>query len=149
MHRADRNESISQIVFEGNALFKSITYDTGGETWTFNFTNDISISASTLWRLLYNKRIKLVSTDHLQKFGLPKPLDIIEEVSTMLSAQTLTKINISNLTADLHLEFSGNMEIEIFISSGGYESYNMYIGYKQFIGMGMGEIAVFERTKTE
>lgn len=111
----------------------------------FNFKNNVSFSASTLWRLLKDDRIVLVSADHGEQFGLPKLVDAVNEFTQLLTGQTLTKIQIKKNTADLILTMTNGFEIEIFISSGGYESYNLHADNKQYIGMGMGDIAIFNR----
>jgi hypothetical protein len=139
---AQHNKLDQDIIISVESLFDQISYDDNADSWVFNFRNNISLTASTLWRLLKDKRIVLVSADHGQKFGLPKPIDTVNELTQRLTGQTLTIINIKKNTADLVLTLTDSFEIEIFISSGGYESYNIYIDKKQYIGMGMGDIAI-------
>ena len=70
----------------------------------FNFKNDISLFASTLWRLLKDDQIVKVSADHGQQFGLPKPVDASNELSKMLTGQTLINIQVKKNTADIILK---------------------------------------------
>ena len=138
------NKLDQDIFISADSLFDSITYDIDADSWMFNFNSNISLFASTLWRLLKDDRIILVSADHGQQFGLPKPVDVVNQFTQILTGQTLTKIQIKKNTADLILTLTNSFEIEIFISSSGYESYNLQADNKQFIGMGMGDIAIFD-----
>lgn len=87
----------------------------------------------TIWRLLNDSRIILVSTDHGQQFGLSKPVDAVKELSEALNGHKLTKIKIKKNKADLVLTLTSGFKIDFFISSGGYESYNLHIDNKQYI----------------
>jgi hypothetical protein len=138
-----QNNLNQDISISADSLFDQISYDNNADCWRFNFKNNVSISASTLWRLLKDDKIVLVSTDNGQQFGLPKPVDTVNEFTQLLTGQTLTKIQIKKKTADLILTLTNGFEIEIFISSGGYESYNLHADNNQYIGMGMGDIAIF------
>jgi len=60
-----------------------------------------------------------------------------------LIGQLLLEIKIKKDTADLMLTLTNNLQVEVFISSRGYESYNIHVGKINYIGMGMGDIAIF------
>lgn len=137
------NKLDQDIVIVTDTSFDSVTYDNEAESWIFNFTDNICLSATTLWRLLKNDRIVLVSADHGHQFGLPKPVNAVSELLGLLTGQKLTNIKIKRNTADLILTLTDGYAIEVFISSGGYESYNLHADNKQYIGMGMGDIAIF------
>lgn len=137
------NKLVQDIVITTDSIFDSISFDSNADNWMFNFKNNVSLFASTLWRLLKDDQIILVSADHGQQFGLPKPVDAVNELSTLLTGQKLTNIKIKRNTADLILTLTDGFQMEIFISSGGYESYNLHADNKQYIGMGMGDIAIF------
>lgn len=126
-----------------DSSFDAVTYDNNADSWMFNFNDNISLFAATLWRLLKDDQIILVSADNGQQFGLPKPVDAVSELSGLLTGQKLTNIKIKKNTADIILTLTAGYVIEIFISSGGYESYNLHTDNKQYIGMGMGDIAIF------
>jgi hypothetical protein len=129
--------------FSCNALFQSVSYDNGAEAWSFFFADNISFSISAFWRLLKNNEIWLVSLDQGHTFGLETPLSIVEEVEKLLVGQYLTRIDIKEGTGDLVLKLTDGMQIQAFISSTGYETYNFNYGNKRYIGMGAGEIALF------
>jgi hypothetical protein len=137
------NKLDQDITITANSIFDSVSYDENADSWIINFRNNISLFASTLWRLLKDDQIQLVSTDHGQQFGLPKPVDIVKELSDLLSGQILIEIKIKKNTADIVLTLTDSFQIEIFISSGGYESYSIHADNKQYIGMGMGDVAIF------
>jgi hypothetical protein len=130
------------IIISTDCSFDSVSYDNEANSWMVNFKFDVSLFASTLWRLLKDDRIILVSADHGQQFALPKPVDIVTEFSRLLIEQKLINIKIKRNTADLILTLTNGYTIEAFISSGGYESYCLNAGKKQYIGMGMGDIAI-------
>jgi hypothetical protein len=137
------NKLDQEIVIATDSGFNSVTYDNNADSWMFSFRDNISLFAATLWRLLKDDQIILVSADHGQQFGLPKPVDAVIELSGLLTGQKLTNIKIKKNTADLILTLTDGYAIEVFISSGGYESYNLHADNKQYIGMGMGDIAIF------
>jgi hypothetical protein len=137
------NKLDQDIIIPADSLFDQISYDKNADSWMFNFKSRISLFSSTLWRLLKDDRIVLVSADHGQQFGLPKPVDAVKELSKLLTGHKLTEIKIKKNTADLIFTLTGSFNIEFFISSGGYESYNLHVANKQYIGMGMGDIAIF------
>lgn len=139
-----QHKKLDQDIFiSTDSLFDQISYDNNADSWMFNFKNNISLFASTLWRILKDDQIVLVSADHGQQFGLPKPVDVVNELKQLLTGHTLTKIQIKKNTADLKLTLTSGYKIEFFISSGGYELYNLHVDNKQYIGMGMGDIAIF------
>lgn len=133
-----------ELIIKTNSIFKSVTYDKDSDSWYFVFTDKIAFNVSTLWRLLENRQIKLVSLDNGQEFGLSEPIDLILALTEKLNGKSLLEIKIKQETADLNLILTDNIEIEIFISSSGYESYNFSVDRKNYIGMGGGEIAEFE-----
>lgn len=130
------------IVIAVDSIFVSVTNDLVDDSWVIIFSNDVSVSITALWRLLKDERIKLISADHGHTFGLPKPVDVNTELTTCLTGKKLTSIIIMQNTADMVLVFTDGFKIVIFISSGGYESYNLRVGRKQYIGMGMGDIEI-------
>jgi hypothetical protein len=128
--------------FRTNSLFQGITYDENADSWILSFSDKIGIVVSGFWRLLEKSQIALVSTDHDNLFGHSQPVDIPALFTKIISGKYLEQVLIKS-TGDLLLTFSSMIEIEIFISSTGYESYNLNIEGQQYIGLGGGEIAVF------
>jgi hypothetical protein len=129
--------------FSCNVLFQSVSYDNGAEAWSFVFADNISFNISAFWRLLKNKEIWVVSIDQGHKFGHEIPLNILEEVEKLLTGKQLTSIDIKEGTGDLVLELTDGIQIQVFISSTGYESYAFNFGNERYIGMGAGQVAIF------
>jgi hypothetical protein len=137
------NSNDSDIIIDTTCVFEAISFDVQTDRWVINFNDNISFSVTSFWRLLENGRIKFVSLEQGQQFGLPKPIDLPIELTGLLKNQKLTQIKISKYTSDLTLTFAEHFQIDIYISSGGHESYDFIVNGQQYIGMGMGEIAVF------
>jgi len=127
-----------------NSLFQSVAYDTDADSWRFSFSDNINFITQAIWRLLKNKKIQWVSLDNGQQFGLQNPIDLIEELTSELTGKHLLKIIVNPNTADLLLNLTDNLQIEIFICSSGYESYNFSIDRKNYIGMGSGDLAIYD-----
>lgn len=134
----------NELTFKTNSKFQSVTFDKYADSWYIVFTDKIAFNVSAFWRLLNDKQIQLVSLDHGHQFGLPKPLELCELLTEALTGKSLLEIKVKQNTADLLLTLTDNFELEIFIASTGYETYNFSIDKKNYIGMGSGEIAVFD-----
>ena len=132
------------LIFKTTASFNSATYDKDGESWHFIFDNKIWITSSGFWRLLKSNKIVSISLDNGHQFGLPEPLDLVQELNNILTGKKLLKIVVENDTSDINLFISDDIKIEIFISSTGYETYEFGIENKRYIGLGSGEIAIIE-----
>jgi len=134
----------TDLIIKTSSNFQYVSFDKDADCWYIVFTDKIAFNISTFWRLLNDKHIELVSLDHGHQFGLPNPIDLRQLLTDALTGRTLFEIKVKKNTADLLLTFSDNLEIEVFISSTGYETYNFSVDKKKYIGMGGGEIAVFE-----
>jgi len=134
---------MDELSFNTNSLFEEIRYDPNSNDWIFSFSHSISVLVSSFWRLLDNGKISLVSLDHGHQFGMPNSVDMTELLSGSLTGKALTGMHVVKNTGDLRLSFTDNMEIEIFITSTGYESYQFGINGKTYIALGGGDIAIF------
>lgn len=132
-----------QEIFKTNVQYKELLHDNGAHSWVFNFENDVAVSSEGFWRLLQDQEIVWVSMDHGHKFGLPAPVDLVNEVNMRLLGTALQEIEICEGTGDLKLRLSSGYMIEIFIASTGYETWNFSINGKHYIGMGGGEYAFY------
>jgi hypothetical protein len=130
-------------IFKTDLPFDQVTYDRDGDSWTFKFRTDY-FTAYGLWRILENRKIRFVSLDNGHQFGLPKPIDLVTEVNELLKNKRLETIIIKPDTSDLQLILNDNFEIEIFITSSGYETYQFSFDSKKYIGQGSGDIAIFQ-----
>ena len=133
---------MDELIFKTSQDFKQVTFDTETESWRFKFKTDY-FNCSGLWRILKSKKIERVSLDNGQQFGLPNPINLENEVNELLKDKKLEAIIIKKDTSDLQLILTDNLEIEIFISSSGYETYDFSFDSKRYIGQGSGDIAIF------
>ena len=136
----------TELTIKTNSLFNSVSYDKNADSWKFSFSDNIEINTQTIWRILKNKKIQWVSLDNGEQFGLSSPINLIEILNSELSGKYLLEIIVNPYTADLLLNLTDNLQIEILISSSGYESYNFSIDKKIYVGMGSGDIAIFDRS---
>ena len=134
----------SNLTFITNCLFESITFDKDADSWSLSFADNIYVIASGFWRLLERNNIVFVSFDNGHQFGLPKPLDLVDEVNKVLTGMSLTRIEVDKDTADLTLTLTSEFKLQIFIASSGYETYDFSINNKRYMGLGSGEIAIFD-----
>jgi hypothetical protein len=135
---------VSELNFTINSLFKEVNYDIDADSWSFIFADKIGVVVSGFWRLLEKNQILLVSLDHGHKFGLPKPLDLSEEIKKLLSGKNLIKIHVDKDTADLTLTLTDHFKLQVYIASSGYETYDFSVGDKHYIGLGSGDIAIMD-----
>lgn len=133
-----------ELIFKTNSPFDSVSFDRSTNDWCFLFTDKIYVIASGFWRLIKSDRIIFVSFDNGQQFGRTKPIDLIGEVTRQLTGKNLTEIIVKQNTADLTLLISDKIKIEIFIASSGYESYDLSIYGKRYIGLGSGDIKIID-----
>ena len=134
----------TELTFITNSLFDKVIFDKDCGNWIFYFGERIYASSSGFWRLLKKNKILFISLDNDQQFGLPKPIDLAEELNKILSTQHLKKINVTKDTNDLILTLTDDLTIEIYISSSGYETYDFSIEHKRYIGLGSGSIAIID-----
>jgi hypothetical protein len=134
----------NELTFIAHSLFDKVIFDKDCNNWLFYFAERIYASSSGFWRLLQKDKILFVSLDNDQQFGLPKPIDLVEELNKILSGQRLTRIDVIKGTYDLTLTLTDDLSIEIYISSSGYETYDFSIDSKRYIGLGSGDIAIID-----
>jgi hypothetical protein len=134
----------TEKIIKANLLFQSFTYDKDSDSWLILFEGNTLLNITAFWRLLVNNEIWEVSLDHGHLFGHTKPVDLVERMVEHLTNRRLTEIKIKNSTGDLILTLTDNYQIEVLISSSGYESYNLKLEDTLYVGMGGGEIAIFD-----
>ena len=93
--------------------------------WSFSFEPGVGIGAECPWRLLQAGSVAISSEDHLQQYGLPAPLDAASVATSLLASQAVTSVEVRAGSADLILEMSGGLRLEIIPFSSGYESWGV------------------------
>lgn len=133
-----------ELIFDTNSLFESAQYSEAEMDWCIYFADNIYASTWGFWRLMIGNKIKFISFDDKQQFGLPKPIDLVKELESLLRGKSLKQIRVKQDTGDLFLVLTDDVIIEIYISSSGYETYDFSIGNKRYIGMGAGDISIID-----
>jgi hypothetical protein len=123
-----------------NAEFISLTKDAG---WQFYF-GEVSLRVeSDQWRVFKGK-LQFCASDDGQKFGLPKPFDVVTRTQELLSGQNIQAFQVREDCNDLILSFGNDVKLEILQSSGGYESWMMSNSQgPKAVATGDGELVVW------
>jgi hypothetical protein len=132
-----------ELIFKTDLPFDSVIYYKDSDSWRFCFKS-IDILTSGFWRILKDGCIYFISSDHCHQFGLPKPVDLESLINIELVNRELKELKIKECTGDLLLSLTDNYKIEILISSTGYETYEFSINNKRYIGLGSGEIGIYD-----
>lgn len=106
-------------VFVGSSCTEVLRFDTG--SWRFVF-GGATLDVSCPWRIVANGRVALGYDDHAQQFGLPAPVDGVQEARRLL-ANRIRSIRVRERTADLVINVEDNVALEVFNSSSGYEGW--------------------------
>lgn len=134
------------LIFRPNSSFKSIEYDAETDSWGFHFSNEISFYPSEFWRVTEKHFTIMVSFDHGHKFGHPKPLNLVESLSELIVNKILLEIKVDKYSGDLTLRFTDDIEIQIYPTSSGYETYEFTILKEKYIALGSGKLGIVETT---
>jgi len=110
--------------FEGCGI-KEISYISDNDAWYFGFSNGINLRIDSCWRITDKKRILLGSCDHLQKFGLPQPIDGSTKATALLSKLAVRSAHIREISGDLVIYFTQSVCLEVLNNSSGYDSWQL------------------------
>jgi hypothetical protein len=127
----------TDITFNINTEFNSVSYDGDADSWTFVFSDNIYASSTGFWRLLKDASIHAVSLDHGHQFG-SEPVDLTVRMSEELKGKRLIRIHVDKDTGDLTLTLTDRLELQIFTASTGYETYDFQVDNKRYISLGGG-----------
>jgi hypothetical protein len=115
---------IDKTLFVGKRI-TGIIYDKETLSWFFDFDSDKYIRINVPWRLTDKTKILRASGDEGQIYGLPKPIDVAKDVMCLLKNKTITDFTTDEITADLIFELDGNLKIQTFGDSIGYEAWEI------------------------
>jgi hypothetical protein len=96
------------------------------QDWLLNFGDGNFIVVEAVWRLSDGQKILLTDTDDGHQFGLPAPVNAEAQANELLSGGMVTSVNANNVTADLDIQFSHGIRLEVLTNSTGYESWQGY-----------------------
>ena len=131
---------IDKSLFIGK-IVKEIRLDKEAQEWVFNFSDDVFVRISTPWRIINNEQILQTSGDEGQIYGLPQPVNVSKNVMNILKDKKITGFANDTITADLTFEFEGNLKIQTFGDSAGYEPWKMYFkNGLEYVAQGSGKI---------
>ena len=109
--------------------------------WYFSFGPEVSIGVECLWRIVENGRVGLTSDDHGHKFGLPAPIDAVARSTDAFSGRRVTAVQLREFTADLLIDFTDDLRLEVIPTSSGYEAWQLRDpSGTSFIAVGGGEV---------
>lgn len=115
--------------------------------WAVGLHGGGSFTLSAPWRVVHNGRIALADTDDGQRFGLDAPIDGEIWANRLLDGRSITSIVVDLETADLTIYFDGNVRIDVFNNSSGYEGWQAHFltdgDSISIIAMGGGEVVLY------
>jgi hypothetical protein len=83
----------------------------------------------------------LTSEDDGQRFGLPAPINAADKCAKYLLGTTIQAIHLRDATADVSIDFAGDLGLEIIPTSSGYESWQLRDPFgSTFYAQGGGQI---------
>jgi hypothetical protein len=92
------------------------------DAWHFGFTVG-GLAVQCPWRIVSSERVVLGSVDHKQWFGLPEPVDAVARASKLLEGKIVESVKIHDVTSDLTIQFTGDLRLEVFNNSSGYDGW--------------------------
>jgi len=104
-------------------LLQRIHRDDEAQQWVFDFGEGHVLQVSSPWRLLVKSRIMVGSLDDGQVFGLSEAVDAGNTVSDVTRNRIVKTATVSDITADLSIDFGDDIRLEVFNNSAGYEGW--------------------------
>jgi hypothetical protein len=116
------------------------------DSWRLNF-EAAGLNLQCPWRIVSNDGVILGGSDHGQKFGLPQPVDVAAEALRLLNGKTVEGAHIDETTADLCITFAGDIRVEVFNDSIGYEGWTFADQRGTWlVAQGGGQMAIWKPT---
>jgi hypothetical protein len=88
------------------------------------FPNSERIRAS-YWRIANDPKKRLSNFDHLQKYGLPRPMNAIEELQALLRDKGVVEAGLDEESGDVIFRFEGDIRLQL-LNLSGYEVWEFY-----------------------
>lgn len=115
--------------------------------WAFSFGTDAGLGVETPWRIVTGSGIAFANTDDHQKFGLPQPVDGQARSNELLGGRRVISFDVDIKTADIQIRFEGDLLLEVFNNSSGYEGWNAAVQVDgqtiSVAGLGGGDLAIY------
>jgi hypothetical protein len=114
--------------------------------WRADFDDQFMMAFRVPWRIVANGRVAFGDEDDGQQFGLPAPLNGEERAASELGGRIVEALQVDEETGDLRIEFDGNIRIDVFNQSSGYEGWDAYYTARGerwgVIAMGGGQLVI-------
>jgi hypothetical protein len=115
--------------------------------WNFYFGEGVSVTVGTPWRIVTSTGIAHGDEDDSQRFGLPQPVDGEARANQLLGERRVISVKADELTADLTVVFDGDVRLDLFNHSSGYEGWQATLspnaGSPMLIAKGGGGFSVW------
>jgi len=112
--------------------------------WRFFFGSSEHIGVECLWRIVSGEHIVRTRDDHGQQFGHPAPVDAAQQATKLLAGAPITAVQLRQATADISIQLSEDLRLEIIPDSSGYESWQLYAPAGLcFVAQGGGQICTW------
>jgi hypothetical protein len=112
--------------------------------WYFFFQNGANLRVGCLWRIVSGGRVALTGFDHEQLFGLKVPINAADEAAKLLNGKKVESVKVFEGTADLNVEFSEGLRLEVINNSSGYEPWGCDMAGLSLVATAQGEIDVWK-----
>jgi len=113
--------------------------------WLFDLGRGGRLTVGCHWRLVSADRITLTDEDDEQLFGLPEPVNAEAAANELIAKATVSQAVIDRVTADLHLQFSNGLRLDLINNSSGYEAWQASFDYDGYalclVALGGGGLA--------
>jgi hypothetical protein len=87
--------------------------------------SDGSRMRADYWRIIQGNRAGTSSFDHMQKSGLPAPIDAFLEIAKLLDGATVREATWNARTGDMMFQFESDTELQVF-NFTGYEAWKIH-----------------------
>ena len=115
--------------------------------WAFAFGEGADLGVGVPWRIVTNTGIAFADTDDNQLFGLPQPVDGQALTNELLAGRRVIGFHVDAKTADIRILFEGDVRLEMFNNSSGYEGWSAVVQkdgkMTSVLGLGGGEVAIY------
>ena len=115
--------------------------------WAFSFGEGTHLGVSIPWRIVTADGIVFAEADDNQQFGLPQPIDGQALTNKLLSGRRVAAFDVDARTADLRITFDGEVRLEMFNYSSGYEGWSAAVQIDgetmSVVGLGGGGVVFY------
>lgn len=121
-----------------------VSHDAEAFSWLFQFPPDVQIRATCPWRIVAEGGVAHGHEDDGQLFGLEEPVNGAARSIELLRNRHVQNVELAPETGDLNIHFEGQVRLDLFNDSSGYEGWEINSNQYWIVGQGGGQIAVFQ-----